>query len=144
MSRTDPRPNYGTYRRVRRDGYVDLWDPTHPLARSDGYVFEHRKVTHDAGHLVNADDHVHHINGDKQDNRLANLEVIDASSHQTHRHAGDGGWAKANHQKTRCTRGHLLAGENLVVSRLPSRVCRTCNNNRRRYAQGLPPKEVYA
>ena len=144
MSRTDPRPHYGTYRRFRTDGYVDVWAPGHALARRDGYVAEHRKVAWDHGILNDPSDHVHHLNGDKQDNRAENLEAVDAATHQRQHHGGDGGWARENASKTHCVRGHLLAGDNLVTSRLPSRVCRTCNNNRRRYAKGLPPKEVYA
>ncbi len=49
MARTDPRPNYGLGRRVREDGYADIWAPTHPLARRDGYIAEHRMVAYDVG-----------------------------------------------------------------------------------------------
>lgn len=145
MARTDPRPHYGTGRRIRHDGYVDLWDPGHPIARRDGYVSEHRRVAFDAGLLTNDSDHVHHLNGNKTDNRIENLEVIDAATHQRERHTHEAkGWAGENRAKTHCIRGHRLAAPNLVESQLPNRMCRTCNNNRRRYARGLPPKEVYS
>ena len=48
-----------------RSGYVRIWEPNNPLAKADGYVYEHRKVVHDAGVEVPAGYHVHHINGDK-------------------------------------------------------------------------------
>ena len=45
------------------------------LANVDGYVLEHRKVLYDAGVEVLRGCHVHHVNGDRSDNRLVNLEV---------------------------------------------------------------------
>lgn len=70
-----------TGRRVTDGGYVHVWAPDHPLAMSDHYVAEHRMVVHDAGIEVPPGHHVHHLNGDKADNRLENLEVIDEAEH---------------------------------------------------------------
>lgn len=70
-----------TGRRVTDGGYVHIWAPDHPLAMSDHYVAEHRMVVHDAGIEVPPGHHVHHLNGDKADNRLENLEVIDEAEH---------------------------------------------------------------
>lgn len=81
MTNTDPRPHYGRKRIVDDQGYVQIWEPDHPVARKDGYVMEHRKVMFDSGVFLTPDLHVHHINGDKQDNRLANLEVLSNSAH---------------------------------------------------------------
>lgn len=73
MARTDPRPNYGSKRRVRPDGYIDLYRPGHPLARSDGYVFEHRAVAWERGILTNPLMEVHHRNENRGDNSPGNL-----------------------------------------------------------------------
>lgn len=81
MARTDPRPNYGSKRRVRKDGYIDIYDPQHPLARNDGYVFEHRKMAWDAGILTNPCDQVHHIDEVKSNNNADNLQVKDSATH---------------------------------------------------------------
>jgi hypothetical protein len=62
-------------------GYVRVWAPGHPLAHRDGYVLEHRLVAYDAGLLTNPADHVHHVNGDKTDNRVENLAVMSGAEH---------------------------------------------------------------
>lgn len=65
-------------------GYVRVWVPGHPVANADGYALEHRLVLHDAGVLIPDGAHVHHLNGDKTDNRRENLEVLTAGDHHRH------------------------------------------------------------
>lgn len=87
----DPLVNQRPGVRVGHIGYRLVWEPTHPLAMVDGYVMEHRKVVHDAGIHIPPGHHVHHINGDKLDNRLENLEVKSASDH-SREHAEEAGF----------------------------------------------------
>lgn len=68
-------------RSVMNSGYVRVWEPGHPMANADGYVLEHRKVLHDAGVDVPPRHHVHHLNGDKSDNRIENLGVLSEHDH---------------------------------------------------------------
>ena len=77
-------------RRVRPDGYVQVLRPGHPLARRDGYVFEHRLVVYEAGIEIAPGYQVHHRNGDRQDNRIENLEVVRIDEH-ARRHAHERG-----------------------------------------------------
>lgn len=72
-------------------GYITVRAPTHPLAGKNGYVREHRKVVFDAGIPITPADDVHHINGDKADNRLENLEVLPRGEH-SRRHLEADGW----------------------------------------------------
>lgn len=81
MPRTGPRPNYGTKRRRRPEGYIDVFDPKHPLARRDGYLMEHRRIAWDAGLLTDPTDQVHHINHIRDDNRIENFEIKSAADH---------------------------------------------------------------
>ncbi len=54
----------------------------HPNRTKNGYVLEHRVIIENRlGRLLNADEVVHHINGNKKDNRPENLEVMSASEH---------------------------------------------------------------
>lgn len=80
----------GTNRRVTVAGYVEVYEPGHPLAMSTGYVLEHRKVAWDAGVLVDPADQVHHLNRDRQDNRVENLEAVDPTAH-ARLHAAEAG-----------------------------------------------------
>ncbi len=34
------RPGYGSKRRINTDGYVTIYEPSHPMAMADGYVLE--------------------------------------------------------------------------------------------------------
>ncbi len=53
-----------------------VYSPGHPMANSADVVFEHRLVmAENLGRHLTANENVHHINGDKLDNRIENLEL---------------------------------------------------------------------
>jgi HNH endonuclease len=71
-------------RRAKQDehGYVMLWEPTHPNKALKGWQYEHRLVVEAVlGRYLTRDEHVHHINGIKDDNRAENLELMAANDH---------------------------------------------------------------
>ncbi len=72
----DPRWKGGVI--VDKDGYRLRYCPGHPFGRTHtNYVLEHRLVMEQVlGRYLEPGEVVHHRNGDKQDNRPANLEVF--------------------------------------------------------------------
>jgi hypothetical protein len=70
-------------------GYIILRLPDHPMANSKGLVMEHRKVMSDIlGRSLIERETVHHINGNRWDNRPENLELW-VSAHPSGQRAED-------------------------------------------------------
>ena len=68
-------------RSVDKDGYTLVWFPSHPSARKNGTVLEHRVVMEQSlGRRLLAKEVVHHKNGDKADNSPENLELFAANA----------------------------------------------------------------
>lgn len=83
---------YGGHRKKHTDGYIKVYCPDHPHHTKDGYVMEHILVMEKAiGRHLKPDEVVHHINKDRKDNRIENLQLMTfkehASFHMKERHA---------------------------------------------------------
>jgi|SRR5580765_433438 len=63
-------------------GYVLIYSPNHPFVNKNGYVKEHRLVMEQhLGRYLKPNEIVHHINGNKQDNRIENLQKVSQAEH---------------------------------------------------------------
>jgi hypothetical protein len=63
-------------------GYVIVYEPEHPNASPTGWFREHRLVVERAlGRLLASDEHVHHRNHIRHDNRPEKLQALSHSEH---------------------------------------------------------------
>lgn len=69
-------PNGTLPPRKNKNGYVCVHDKNHPRAYKSGFVMEHIKVMSESlGRDLLPHENVHHLNGDRADNRIENLEL---------------------------------------------------------------------
>jgi hypothetical protein len=70
-----PRAGTGVPRRLNKNGYITI-------QVNNRSVYEHRHVMENhIGRPLLSNEHVHHINGDRTDNRLENLELLPEADH---------------------------------------------------------------
>ena len=79
VDRNGPKNPYwkgGKYK-DRLNGYISVYNPSHPFANKKGYVREHRLVMEKIlGRYLRKNEIVHHRNKKKDDNQIENLEII--------------------------------------------------------------------
>lgn len=77
-------PNWNGGRFISTQGYVLIYKPEHPFCNGRGYIAENRLVMENhINRYLYPHERVHHINGNKQDNKLENLLIVNMSEHMS-------------------------------------------------------------
>lgn len=104
---------------INEQGYKILFIPEYPNTDKQGRIREHRYVMEKyLGRYLTADEHIHHINRDKLDNRIENLQIISNSQHIS------------NHMK----------GNQYGKKDMSGRVCSLCNSDKTRINKNGTPE----
>lgn len=75
--------------RTTTKGYRQVLSPNHPRADGCGYVMEHILVwERETGVSVPENCCIHHLNGNKSDNRIQNLCMMQHTAHTVFHHTG--------------------------------------------------------
>lgn len=77
-------PNWRGGEYTREDGYVMIYKPDHPLVNSNDYIRKSRVVVeNNIKEFLPKDVIIHHINHNRSDDRIENLQIL--TSHAEHR-----------------------------------------------------------
>lgn len=83
-NQAESNPNWKGGNRVTNDGYRKVWCKGHPRADGNNLVYEHILVMEKhLGRQIMMPEVIHHINGNKHDNRLENLQLLNVSKHMS-------------------------------------------------------------
>ncbi len=118
---------------INEKGYIEgrLWIEDRQVS-----VRKHRQVAENAmGRKLLPSEDVHHINGDKLDNRPENLAVIEHRAHSIHHNTARIVNGRAPRQGrlhiTHCPKGHAYDDANTYVCPKGKRTCRACRSDAR-------------
>lgn len=121
--RKSKKPRKPKIYRTTNGGYYVIYKPYYPFSHpKTGYAKEHRYIMYIYLSILNnkvtyldKNDDVHHINGNKKDNRIENLELILHGNH-----------SKITYKDNKKLKEYLSSLEIIKLSK----VCNICNTNK--------------
>lgn len=117
--------------------YVAIYMPEHPRAHK-GHVLEHILVVERAlGKPLPEKVVVHHINGDRTDNRNANLVICQDQAYHLLLHKKRRRLQGGFKDRTQCRNGHIYDEENSIFTDKGRKCCVCSRERQKRYSEGL-------
>ena len=82
-------PTWKGGKKITPNGYVQILKKGYKGTDYNGYIFEHRYIMErQIDRYLNKNEVVHHVNGDKTDNRIENLKLMTNSEHTIFHNVG--------------------------------------------------------
>lgn len=116
------------FRRTNTWGYIQIKFRDPENWRVDRAVLAHRVIWETVHGPLAPDLTINHINGNKQDNRMVNLEAVTQAENV--RHAFATGLNQPHPPLLHCKRGHAYDEANTRVHPRGGRTCRACDRTR--------------
>ena len=133
----DEHPRWKGGSSITKRGYTIVKSPHHPRANSNGYVRRSLLVVESTlGRFLLPDEIVHHINGDKQDDRPDNLSVMTQNEHARLHHATV---TEEDVREIRACYGYETSGE--IAQRFGIAPCTVSHIQTRRTWKHVPSEE---
>lgn len=116
-------------KKKRSDGYFAVYFPDHPNANNDGYIMEHILVMECLiGRWIKDNEVVHHVNGDKGDNRAENLMLMTKEEHARY------------HMKKRWENGGVNHASKRIINKDTGEIYNSIKEAAHRY--GISPTDI--
>ena len=102
-------------RRINKQGYVEIWNPSNENSNKKGYVLEHRFVMSKyIGRPLQKNEDVHHIDRNKLNNDISNLQLMTKNQHAKYHEIND----KDKHRRKMINKCIYPNCENITSSKM--------------------------
>ena len=129
---------------VKNGDYLFAKIKNHPKANKHGYVYEHRIVIeNNINRILNDNEIVHHKNGNKKDNDINNLELLNNVEHICHHNDERKGRTFVELKCPFCKKLFEKEKRNCHLSKKGQEFTfcsRSCNKN---FYKSIPSQEIY-
>ena len=130
---------WGNKGQTEDHGYIKVFNPQHPRANTEGYVYEHILIMEKAlGRAISIEEHTHHIDGNPKKNEIGNLMLFATNAMHIAFHYRLKAFEKCGHYEwRRCVYCHKWDDPKNMVSNGTKSLCHA--DCRRKYQRDRYP-----